>query len=354
MKRLLAIGVLATGFFFFGITIAAAIDVPKWWIGPKDEYEKLVDGAKKEGNLVWWSHPDPECRSLVVGPFQKEYGINVEHTEYTTSQIVQRVILEGAAKVYTVDVANLSVNHVPRLEKSGLLKKLPYKERVSTYHDVPSLVSPNSTAVIGWTAPRSLAYNTQKVSKNDLPQSYDDLLNPKWKGKIGLDDDLKEYIILSQEWGLEKTEQFLKKLGQEKPKFHTNNTVITQMVAAGELSLAPGIIRRIPLAEFKSKGAPIDWVPLKPFVPIDLLLQGVMTHAPHPHAAELFAYWMLGSPEWLKGMDECGMYGNAMVPGNPQQQVLKEFKTVYFGWDMGAKAAKQNLSQKFRRDVGAE
>jgi iron(III) transport system substrate-binding protein len=354
MKRLPAIGVLAAGFFFFGITIAAAVDVPKWWIGPKDEYEKLVEGAKKEGNLVWWSHPDPECRSLVVGPFQKEYGINVEHTEYTTSQIVQRVILEGAAKVYTVDVANLSVNHVPRLEKSGLLKKLPYRERVSTYHDVPSLVSPNSTAVIGWTAPRSLAYNTQKVSKNDLPQSYDDLLNPKWKGKIGLDDDLKEYIILSQEWGLEKTEQFLKKLGQEKPKFHTNNTVITQMVAAGELSLAPGIIRRIPLAEFKSKGAPIDWVPLKPFVPIDLLLQGVMTHAPHPHAAELFAYWMLGSPEWLKGMDECGMYGNAMVPGNPQQQVLKEFKTVYFGWDMGAKAAKQNLSQKFRRDVGAE
>jgi iron(III) transport system substrate-binding protein len=354
MKRLTLVGAFPAALFFLSAAMVAAADVPKWWIGPQNEYDQLVQAAKKEGKLVWWSHPDPECRSQVVGPFQQEYGIDVEHTEYTTAQIVQRVILEGAAKVYTVDVANLSVNHVPRLEKDGLIKKLPYKERVSTYHEAPSLVSPNSTAVIGWTAPRSLAYNTQKVAKNDVPRTYEDLLNPKFTGKIGLDDDLKEYIILSQDWGLEKTEQFLKKLKQEKPKFHTNNTVITQMVAAGELSLAPGIIRRIPLAEFKSKGAPIDWLPLKPIVPIDLLLQGVMSHAPHPHAAELFAYWILGSPEWLKGMYECGMYGNAMVPGNPQQQVLKDIKPVYFAWDMGVKAAKQDLSQKFRRDVGAE
>ncbi|MGE5304812.1 MAG: ABC transporter substrate-binding protein [Alphaproteobacteria bacterium] len=354
MNRSPIVGIFVVGFFFFSNAIASAIDIPKWWIGPKDEYEQLVQAAKKEGKLVWWSHPDPECNRLVTGPFEKEYGIQVEHTEYTSSQIVQRVILEGASKVYTVDVANLSVHHVPRLEKSGLIKKLPYRERVSTYHDIPSLVSPHSTAVVGWTAPRSLAYNTQKVAKNELPRSYDDLLNPKWKGRIGLDDDLKEYIILSQEWGLEKTEQFLKKLKEEKPKFQTSNTVLTQMVAAGEVYLAPGIIRRIPLAEFKSKGAPVDWLALKPIVPVDILLEGVTAHAPDPHAAELFAYWILGSPEWLKGMYECSHYGNAMVPGNPQQQVLKELKPVYFDWDLGAKAAKEGIAKKFRRDVGAE
>jgi iron(III) transport system substrate-binding protein len=336
------------------MTVASAADVPKWWIGPEEEYARLVNGAKKEGKLVWWSHPDPACKPLVVGPFEKEYGVQVEHTEYTTAQIVQRVMLEGAAGVYTVDVSNLSVHHVPRLEKRELLKKLPFKDRVAMYHDVPALVSPNSTAVIGWTSPRSLAYNSQKVSKDNLPQSYEDLLNPKWQGKIGIDTDVKEWIILSQKWGLEKTTQFLDKLGDTKPKFHTNNTVLAQMVAAGEVLLAPGIIRRIAVTEFKDNGAPVDWHALDPIVPVDLLLEGAMAHAPHPNAAQLFMYWMHGSPEFLRGMDKCGGYGNSMVTGNPQQKLLKDVNKVYFDWQWGAEAAKKGTAGKFRTAVGAQ
>ncbi len=351
MKRLAG---LIAFFFFSSITAASAVDVPEWWIGPKDEYARLVDGAKKEGKLVWWSHPDPACKELVVGPFEKKYGVQVEHTEYTTAQIVQRVMLEGAAQVYTVDVSNMSVHHVPRLEKRGLLKKLPYKERVAMYKKVPALISPNSTAVIGYTAPRSLAYNSQKVRKEDLPQSYQDLLKPKWKGKIGIDTDVKEWIILSQKWGVEKTTQFLDKLGDIEPKFHTNNTVLVQMVAAGEVVLAPGIIRRIAVTEFKGNGAPVDWLPLEPIVPVDLLLQGAMSHAPHPNAAQLFMYWMLGSPEWLRGMDKCGGYGNSLIPGNPQQKALGDEETVYFDWQWGAKAAETKVAGKFRTAVGAQ
>ena len=351
MKR---VAVLMAFFFFFWATITSAAEVPDWWIGPKDEYERLVGAAKKEGNLVWWSHPDPACKPLVVGPFEKQYGIQVEHTEYTTAQIVQRVLLEGAAGVYTVDISNLSVHHVPRLEKKELIKKLPYKQRVAMYRDVPALISPNNTAVIGYTAPRSLAYNSQKVSKDDLPRSYQDLLNPKWQGKIALDTDVKEWIILAQEWGVEKTTQFLDKLGDVNPKFHTNNTVVAQMTAAGEVLLAPGIIRRIAVTEFKGDGAPVDWAPLKPIVPVDPLLQGAMSHAPHPNAAELFMYWIHGSPEWLRGLDKCGGYGNSLIPGNPQQEALKDVKTIYFDWQWGAKAAQEGTAAKFRRAVGAE
>jgi iron(III) transport system substrate-binding protein len=351
MKRL---AVLIAFFSLFSTTAAWAAAAPKWWIGSQDEYQRLVNAAKKEGKLVWWSHPDPACKPLVVGPFEKEYGVQVEHTEYTTAQIVQRVMLEDAARVYTVDVSNLSVHHVPRLEQRQLIKKLPFKERVAMYRDVPALVSPSSTAIVGYTAPRGLAYNSQQVSKEDLPRSYQDLLNPKWQGKIGIDTDVKEWIILAQEWGVEKTTQFLDKLGDIDPKFHTNNTVVTQMTAAGEVVLAPGIIRRIAVTEFKGDGAPVDWAPLKPMVPVDLLLQGAMAHAPHPNAAELFMYWIHGSPEWLRGLDKCGGYGNSMIPGNPQQEALKDVKTVYFDWQWGAKAAKDGTAEKFRRAVGAE
>lgn len=335
-------------------TSVLAIDVPDWWLGPKEEYEKLVTEAKKEGKLVWWSHPDPECRPLVLGPFEKQYGIQVEHTEYTTAQIVQRVLLEGVAGIYTVDVANISVHHVPRLEKKGLVEKLPYKERIANFR-IPGMVSPNSTAFIGWTAPRSLAYNTSgKLPKDKVPKNYEQVLNPEFKGKISVDTDLKEYIILAQKWGLERTEDYLKRLGELKPKYHPNNTVVTQMVSAGEVLMAPGIIRRIPLFEFKSKGAPIDWRALQPDVPVDPLLQSVMSHAPHPNAAALYVYWMYGSPEWLEGMYKCGGYGNTMIPGNPVQKAVEGLNTVTFGWEWGVKSAKEGLGEKFRKIVGVQ
>lgn len=354
MRRLIIANALGVALLFFSAAIASAIDVPKWWIGSKGDYEKLVTAAKKEGKLVWWSHPDPECHSLILGPFEKQYGIQVEHTEYTTAQIVQRILIEGAAGLYTMDVSNLSVHHVPRLQKRGLIRKLPYRKRVAIFRDVPKLVNPSSNAIVGYTMPRSLAYNTEKLPKDQIPETYKDVLNPRFKGKIAVDTDLKEYIMLAQVWGMEKTKNYLKELGKLKPRFHPNNTVDTQMIAAGEALFGPGIIRRIPLYEFKAKGAPIDWRALKPEVPLDLLLQGVMSHAPHPNAAELFAYWMLGSPDWLNGMQKCAGYGNAFVPGNHHQQTLKGLKLVPFGWEWGVKAAKEHYGEQFRKIIGAE
>ena len=355
MRRLRMTVFLGAVFLFFSSTIVFAIDVPKWWVGTKSEYEDLVKGAQKEGKLVWWSHPDPECKPLIIEPFEKQYGIQVEHTEYTTAQIVQRVMLEGMVKMYSVDVSNLSIHHVPRMEKKGLLQKLPYKGRVDKFRDIAGIVSPNSTAVIAFTNPRSLAYNTKLIPKDQVPDTYEDMLDPRFKGgKISVDTDLKEYIILAQEWGLEKTRAYLKKLGDQKPKFHPNNTVITQMVAAGEALVAPGVIERIPLYEFKAKGAPIDWKPLTPIVPLDPLLMGVMKHAPHPKAAELFSYWMLGSPEWLVGMEKCAGYGHAMVPGDRLYKKLKNFKSIPFGWEWGVRAAKEGWGEQFRKIIGAE
>jgi hypothetical protein len=62
MNRLPVVGTLAAVLFLVSVTAALSVDVPKWWIGPQNEYEQLVSAAKNEGNLVWWSHPDPECR----------------------------------------------------------------------------------------------------------------------------------------------------------------------------------------------------------------------------------------------------------------------------------------------------
>ncbi|HXV84039.1 MAG TPA: ABC transporter substrate-binding protein [Candidatus Binatia bacterium] len=356
MKRTLVSG----GVFFallaaLSLSVARAADIPDWWIGPKDEYEKLAAGAKQEGQLVLWSHPDPMCTPLIAGPFEEKYGVKVEHVEYTTAQIVQRILLEGVAGIYSVDVGNLSVHHVPRLEQKNLLQKLNYRENVTTYKKVPKMVSPHSTAYISWTSPRGLAWNTNKVPKNKVPNSYEDVLDPMFKDrKISVDTDLKEYIILAHQWGMEKTEQYVKRLGDMKPKFHPNNTVITQMVAAGEALIAPGVIRRIPLMEFKNKGAPIDWKPLKPLVPVDTLLMGVMKNAPHPNAAALWAYWSMGSLDFLKGMDKCGGYANVMVPGAPHSDLLKGFEYEAFDWEWGVRAAKEGFGEKFRKVIGVE
>ncbi len=81
---------------------------------------------------------------------------------------------------------------------------------------------------------------------------------------------------------------------------------------------------------------------------------GVMKHAPHPKAAELFMYWMLGSPKWLAGMEKCSGYGHAMIPGDRLYKKLKDVKSIPFGWEWGVRVAKEGWGEQFRKIIGAE
>ena len=130
------------------------------------------------------------------------------------------------------------------------------------------------------------------VKRNEVPVTDEDLLNPKWRGKIGMDHTKPEWFSWKlKRLGQEKGLAYMKRLGAQEFKLYSGLTIITGLLAAGEFPLV--LNTYIHNAEdAKRKGAPVDWLAQDPvftkFQPI-----GVAAKAPHPNAAKLFVDFML-------------------------------------------------------------
>jgi iron(III) transport system substrate-binding protein len=137
-----------------------------------------------------------------------------------------------------------------------------------------------------------LGYNKNMVKRENLPRTYDELLDPRWKGrKISLDDSYTTFLQgLVSVWGKEKAVAYLKKLADQDPVVMRGSTVRAQLAAAGEFPLVVAYANIIQnLAE---RGAPVDWVPLEPAViSVNTVMLGAK--ASHPNAAKLLVDFTL-------------------------------------------------------------
>jgi iron(III) transport system substrate-binding protein len=148
-----------------------------------------------------------------------------------------------------------------------------------------------------------LGFNTEKVKKDEAPKSYDDLLDPKWKGRMSLDQtDFHLFGTLFEYWGREKTLSYFRRLADNDPSMRRGKTLQAQILGAGEVHIAPWLYGYRPL-QMKREGAPVDIALLQPVlsVPTYLLLA---KNATHPHSAALFLDWALSRDGIMKVLAE--------------------------------------------------
>ena len=140
-----------------------------------------------------------------------------------------------------------------------------------------------------------VAFNTQKVKREEIPETYEGFADPKWRGKLAIESTDQEWLgAIVKYWGEERAMAFFRKLAVLKPEMRKGHVLLAQLVAAGETPV--GLTAYSANANsIKEKGGPIDWVPVEPLVGRPQGL-AVMKNAPHPHAALLFADYVL-SPE---------------------------------------------------------
>lgn len=262
----------------------------------KPERQKILEeGAKKEGKLVWYT---PLIVNQAVRPlkeaFEKKYPfLKVDFHRANSRGLVQKWFTENEAKRHEADVVGGSELTVLG-KKAGLLLRFssPY------LRDYPAeLKDPQSY----WSSTNlyfmTLAYNTRRIKLNDAPKSYDDLLNPKWKGRMawhmGSNTGTPLFIgnivtTLGQKAGT----AYLQNLAKQNITSATASARgIVDLVVAGEYDIAINIFNNH--AEIsKNAGAPVDWQPLEP-VPSPLGTTGVAKNAPRPHAAMLFTDFLL-------------------------------------------------------------
>jgi iron(III) transport system substrate-binding protein len=151
-----------------------------------------------------------------------------------------------------------------------------------------------------------VAFNTGKVRRDELPATYEGFLDPKWKGRIGLEATDQEWLAgLARHWGEKRALEFIRALAAMRPDVRRGHVLLSEMVSAGEVPVS--LTNYASNADsMKRRGKPIDWKAVEPVIGRPQAI-GLAAAAPHPNAALLFADFVL-SPEGQQLFDSMGRF----------------------------------------------
>jgi iron(III) transport system substrate-binding protein len=250
--------------------------------------KKLIEGAKREGELLWYTNSGIENATRYIQGFKKSYPfINAQVWRAKTRQVTQRIISEANAGKHMVDVIKPSTDLLPALLEKNLIGKYetPLRTVYPAHAKSPFYTNMNY-------AFRVFAFNPRKVNPKDAPRRWEDLLQPKWKGEILFDESsLEEVMAMLAAWGKEKTVSYLTRLSQQSLLIRTGRDTVTQMMMAGEANLAVTTYA-YNNEGLRTSGAPVDWV-AEDLIPALIYPLTMARHAPHPYSAALFYDFMI-------------------------------------------------------------
>ena len=267
-----------------------------------DRMERIIAAAKKEGTLTLYTTFAEKDQPTLIKPFEAKYGVKVSIWRAGTDKVLQRTLAEAAARKYDVDAIHFGSPEMEALSREKILQAVssPLHKELQP-GSVPAHREWAATLLSVWVQ----VYNTNLIKKSDLPRTYGDLLDPKWKGKLGIEAKNQDWFasVVDVMGGGEKGLRFFRDLvAQNGISARTGHTLLNNMVIAGEVPLALTVYNYMP-EQAKKKGAPIDWFVLEPAVARSNAV-GVARRAPHPNAALLFYEYMLGdAQQHLVAMD---------------------------------------------------
>jgi iron(III) transport system substrate-binding protein len=261
-----------------------------------DRHERLVEAAKKEGQVSiyhTWANRDMQP---VFNAFTQKYGIAVKPWRSGSEAVLQRIITEARGGRFDVDIVQENSPETEALYREKLLQEVrsPYLKNL-----VPQAIPAHKEwAGVGIDV-FVPAYNTSKVKKEELPKTYQDLLDPKWKGRIGVESDDDAWFgtlveAMGEKQALKLFTDIFSRNGSSPNKGHS---AFTGLIAAGQVPIGLTNFHYMP-EELKQKGAPIESFVLEPVV-AQVQSVAMLKQAPHPNAAVLFYDFMLNEGQAL-------------------------------------------------------
>ena len=268
---------------------AQAPNDPAHFSGP-DRTARLIAGARKEGFLNLYSSAISEHMTAVTSAFEKKYGVKVRLWRGASEDILQRTVTEARGGRFDVDVVETASPQIIAIDREKLLQE--YQTPVAA-----DLMRESAIPGAPWLPSRLIvftgAYNTNLVKKADLPRRYEDLANPKWKGKLGIEADDNNWLMaldgaLGESKGVNLFREIVAKNGMSVRKGHT---LMANLVASGEVPIALTIYYH-EVEPLKRAGAPIEELNIAPAFAFTAGA-GLAKRAPHPYAAVLFLDFLL-------------------------------------------------------------
>lgn len=293
-----------------------------------DDWNAVVAAAKKEGKVVVYNMAlGAPYFVAVLKSFEAKYGIPVESLDLRASALAERIRTEQAAGRFLGDTEIISTTMIEEQLKNGdFIQKLP---EIPNAAKLRPPFKASEYSVPAYVQPMGILINTRLVKDEDVPKSWADLNNPKWKGKI-LSDDMRPlgsgnamFSILEKNMG----PQFNEKLAEQKPSFSRDMRNDARRVARGEY---PIYIPQIFAFTSDLKGLPVKVIIPKEGAPFAQMDMAVLKNAPHPNAARLFIQHFLDVDSQL-------IYANAWMPpvnaeaakrANPDAQPFANAKLI--------------------------
>ncbi|HZO02769.1 MAG TPA: extracellular solute-binding protein [Burkholderiales bacterium] len=266
-----------------------------------DRDARLLENARKEGSVVLYTSLAPTESGPLGQAFEKKTGVKVEIFRTISEKVVQRALTEARARRFAFDV----------VETNGPEMEVMAREKLFSDFHSPHLADLPPNAIPAhrqWIPDRVnffvVAFNTAKVARDELPKSYKAFIDPKWKGRIGIEATDAEWMAtLVKLWGEAAGMAYFRSLAEMKPDVRKGHVLLAELIAAGEIPVGLTVYNSN-AESLKRRGAPIDWLPVEPVVGRPQGI-GVARNAPHPHAALLFADFVL-SPEGQELLNSMG------------------------------------------------
>jgi iron(III) transport system substrate-binding protein len=250
----------------------------------------LVQGAKKEGKVTFYTSTAPEDIQSLLLAFEMRYPfIKGEMVRDKGVTIRERMIRESESGASPADVVEVNDLNLEKLKQRGLL--CPYVSPAAECYPSEMHESENF-----WVAEQKnflvLAWNPNLIAANAVPGDYEGLLDPRLKGKITAEaHDASWMATLMLHWGEKKAMDFFRSFGRQVGKLRVGHQIIAEQIAAGSVAISP-LIHSNNSEWLKRRNLPIDWRPLEP-VEVEFVGAALAAQASHPHAALLLIDFIL-------------------------------------------------------------
>lgn len=267
---------------------------------------ELMDAAREEGELVVYSAVSEEPQQALLEAFTEDTGVETELVRVPTNRMFERVQTEFGADQIAADVLTMpDITYIRQLAEDGLYRA--YK--TPSDGEIDAEYKNEDGLFYAWTlGPTAFGVNTAELSEGDIPRSYEDLLNPALRGRIGfagMDVGTTAWVISMYEretYGVEFWEQ----LAAQEPKLAPGNSQVADQLGRGEIAV--GITRPNVILEQKDQGAPVEMIWPEDGVPVFPFYLGIVANSEHPKAAELYMNWAMSKHGQRTAGEQTGEY----------------------------------------------
>jgi iron(III) transport system substrate-binding protein len=309
-----------------------------------DRTQRLIDGAKKEGVITLYSSAVTDDSNAIASAFEKKYGVKVQLWRGSSEDILRRAVTEHRGGRDDVDVAETAGTEMEGLRREQLLQEISSPIFADL---IPQAVAPHRPWVTSRLSIFTAAFNTTLIKPEDAPKSYEDLTDPQWKGKLGVEaDDGNWFMSVAGAMGEDKAVALFRKIvARNGMSVRKGHTLLSNLVVAGEVPLALTVYG-YRINELKAKAAPIEGSVLPPAVALPTGI-AVFAHAPHPYAAALFMDFFLGDGQRIL-LERGNVPTNRTVQEPPPGLILVDAAKFLDEGDKWAKLFKETFASGMR------